>query len=67
LRVRRGECDVKLEVRADGQGLVSHAGAALVAETADRVGLTGALDRALGDLFERAPTHSPGRVVRVWR
>jgi hypothetical protein len=64
LRVRRGECDVKLEVRADGQGLVSHAGAALLAETADRVGLTGALDRALGDLFERAPTHSPGRVVR---
>jgi hypothetical protein len=43
---------------------VSHAGAALVAETADRVGLTSALDRALGDLFERTPTHSPGRVVR---
>jgi Transposase DDE domain group 1 len=64
LRVKRGGRDVKVEVRADGQGLVSHAGAALVAETADRVGLTSALDRALGDLFERSPQHSPGRVIR---
>jgi hypothetical protein len=39
---------VKVEVRADGDGLVSHAGAALIAETADRLGLTSALDRALG-------------------
>jgi hypothetical protein len=44
--------------------LVSHAGTALIAETADRLGLTSALDRELGDLFERTPTHSPGRVVR---
>jgi hypothetical protein len=64
LRVKRGGRDVKVEVSADGQGLVSHAGAALIAETADRVGLTSALDRALGDLFERTPTHTPGRVVR---
>jgi hypothetical protein len=55
---------VKVEVRADGDGLVSHAGAALIAETADRLGLTSALDRALGGLFERMPMHSPGRVVR---
>jgi hypothetical protein len=64
LRVKRGGRDVKVEVRADGQGLASHAGAALIAETADRLGLTSALDRALGDLFERTPTHSPGRVMR---
>jgi hypothetical protein len=44
--------------------LVSHAGAALIAETADRVGLTSALDRELENLFEREPTHSPGRVIR---
>jgi len=44
--------------------LLSHAGAGLIAETADRLGLTSALDRALGDLFERTPTHSPGGVVR---
>jgi hypothetical protein len=64
LRVKRGGRSVKVDVRADGEGLVSHAGAALVAETADRLGLTSALDRVLGDLFERTPTHSPGRVVR---
>src|SRR3954447_26284750 len=49
---------------ADGEGLVSHAGSALIGETADRLGLTSALDRALEELFARAPTHSPGRVVR---
>jgi hypothetical protein len=59
LRVKRGGRDVKVEVRADGQGLVSHAGAALVAETADRLGLTSALDRALLPLRERAGRHSP--------
>jgi hypothetical protein len=64
LRVRRGGRDVKVEVRADGQGLVSHAGAGLIAETADRLGLTSALERALEGLFERTPTHSPGRVIR---
>jgi len=64
LRVKRGERSVKVEVRADGEGLVSHAGAGLIAETADRLGLTSALDRALGELFERTPTHSPGRVIR---
>ena len=56
--------DVTVEVRADGHGLVSHAGAALVAECADRLGLTSALDRALEGLFERAPTHTPGRLIR---
>jgi hypothetical protein len=64
LRVKRGWRDVNVEVRADGAGLVSHAGAALIAETADRLGLTRALDRALAGVRERAGRHSPGRVVR---
>jgi hypothetical protein len=64
LRVKRGGRNVKVEVRADGEGLVSHAGAAVVAETADRLGLTSALDRALAPLRERASRHSPGRVIR---
>jgi hypothetical protein len=64
LRVKRGGRDVKVEVRADGEGLVSHAGAALIAETADRLGLTSALDRALAPLRERAGRHAPGRVIR---
>jgi hypothetical protein len=64
LRVKRGGRDVKVEVRADGEGLVSHAGGALIAETADRLGLTSALDRALAPLRERAGRHMPGRVIR---
>ena len=64
MRVKRGGRDVKVEVRADGDGLVSHAGAALLAGLADRVGLTGALDRELEGLFERSPGHAPGRVLR---
>jgi hypothetical protein len=49
---------------ADGGGLVSHAGAALVAEAADRLGLTNALWRALAGMRERSGRHDPGRVVR---
>jgi hypothetical protein len=45
--VQRDGRSFKVEVTADGEGLVSHAGAALLAETADWVGLTKALSRAL--------------------
>jgi len=51
-------------VAADGAGLVSHAGAALLAEVADRVGLTRELSRALVGLVERRRRHDPGRVIR---
>jgi hypothetical protein len=44
--------------------LVSHAGAALLAEAADRVGLTAALSRGLTPMRERRSRHDPGRVVR---
>jgi hypothetical protein len=43
--MREGRC-FTVDVAADGAGLVSHAGAALLAETADHVGLTGELSRA---------------------
>src|SRR3954453_6579262 len=45
-------------------GLVSHAGAALLAEAADRLGLTDALSAALAPIRERRSKHDPGRVVR---
>ena len=64
MRVKRGGRSVKVEVRADGEGLVSHAGAGLIAECADRLGLTSALDRALAPLRERSSRHLPGRVIR---
>jgi hypothetical protein len=53
-----------VEVTADGEGLVSHAGAALLVELADRAGLTGALSDALADTRERRSAHDPGRVLR---
>lgn len=53
-----------VDVRADGAGLVSHAGAALLAETADRVGLTRELSRVLAGVRERRGKHDPGRVIR---
>src|SRR5947208_2670501 len=53
-----------VDVAPDGDGLVSHAGAALLAETADRVGLTRELSRALASVRERRTKHDPGRVMR---
>jgi Transposase DDE domain group 1 len=53
-----------VEVTADGEGLVSHAGVALLGELADRVGLTGAFSGALSPRRERRSRHDPGRVVR---
>ena len=53
-----------VEVTADGEGLVSHAGVVLLVELADRVGLTDALSGALGWTRERRSAHDPGRVLR---
>jgi hypothetical protein len=56
-----------VEVRSDGGGVVSHAGAGLLAEAADRVGLTGGLSGALAGVRQRRSRHDPGRVVRACR
>src|SRR3954471_7831968 len=53
-----------VEVRSDGEGVVSHAGSALLAGAADKTGLTRALSRQLRPLRERGGGHDPGRVVR---
>src|SRR5205823_14723308 len=53
-----------VDVAADGEGLVSHGGAALLGEVADRVGLTRELSSALAAVRERRGRHDPGRVVR---
>src|ERR687896_788077 len=55
---------VTVEVTADGAGLVSHAGSALLARVADKLGLTGALSRGLGSIKRRRRGHDPGRVIR---
>jgi len=54
----------RLQVVADGEGLTSRAGTALVAGVADQVGLTAGLSAALEGLRERRSGHDRGRVVR---
>jgi hypothetical protein len=55
---------VTVEVTSDGAGLVSHAGTALVAGVADRLGLTRALSLRLVGVKQRRRGHDPGRVIR---
>ncbi len=50
-------------VTADGTGVVSHAGTVLLAELADRIGLTAALGEATDGLRQRQAGHDPGRVL----
>ena len=55
---------VTVEVTADGAGLVSHAGTALIAQVAEKLGLTMALSQGLGGVKQRRRGHDPGRVIR---
>ena len=64
MKVQRDGRRFTVDVVADGDGLVSLAGAALLAEAADRLGLTDALSRALAAMRERRGKHDPGQVVR---
>lgn len=64
MKVTRDGRLMKVEVSADGAGLVSHAGSGLLAGVADKVGLSKALACELGGLRERRGGHDPGRVVR---
>ncbi len=64
MRVMRDGRRVTVEVSADGAGLVSHAGSALLAQVADRLGLTRALSLRLAGLKQRRRGHDPGRVIR---
>jgi hypothetical protein len=50
-----------LEVTADGTGIVSHAGLALLRALADRTGLAGGLSKALAS--DRLLVHDRGRVM----
>ena len=64
-----------LKVTADGKGLASHAGSRLLAEMADRSGLTlpprpntphgvtDALSAALAPMCKRQRRHDPGKVI----
>ena len=64
MKVMRDGRPVTVEVSADGAGLVSHAGTALVAQVADKVGLTSSLSARLAAIKQRRRGHDPGRVIR---
>jgi Transposase DDE domain group 1 len=64
VKVMRDGRLITVEVTADGAGLVSHAGTALLAQVADKIGLTRALSMGLGVLKQRRRGHDPGRVIR---
>jgi len=64
LKVTHDGRRITVEVTADGEGLVSHAGSALLSRVADKSGLTKALSCELAGLQLRAGSHDRGRVIR---
>jgi Transposase DDE domain group 1 len=63
LKVHRSRSVRRAKVMPDAKNLVSHAGAALLAELADRSGLTEAMSVAMGDCGIDWHTHDPGVVL----
>ena len=65
MRVQHDGRRVTVTVAADGDDqTVNHAGAALLVETADRLGLTRAQAAELAGMRRRRAGHDPGRVIR---
>ena len=63
MKVHRSRSVLRPRVTTDGQGLVSHAGAGLLSELADRSGLTLGLSQAMAGCGIRWHTHDPGVVL----
>ncbi len=64
MKVQRNGRSFTVDVSPDGEGLVSHAGSALLAQVADKTGLTRVLSLRLAGLKQRRSDHDPGRVIR---
>ena len=63
LKVHRSSSVRRAKVTFDGKNLVSHAGVALLAELADRSGLTEAMSVAMAECGISWHTHDPGVVL----
>ena len=63
MKVHRSQSVRRVKVTTDGEGVTSHAGTVLLAEMADRSGLTRALSVAMGDCGISWHTHDPGVVL----
>src|SRR5713226_1531725 len=64
MQVKRSELVESVQIVADADRLTSRAGTVLLAGLADRVGLTGALSRAMAGVRRRRSRHDPGRTLR---
>ena len=62
-QVKRNKRTGRFKVSADGKGIVSHAGAALLRELAEQTGLVEGWTAALIDTYALPPTHAPGQVL----
>jgi hypothetical protein len=60
--VKRSGRRARVKVSADGKGVVSHAGTALLRELAGQTGLADAVTRGLLDTYRGFPVHLPGQV-----
>ena len=63
MKVHRSRSVRRVEVTTDGRNLVSHAGTAMLAELADRTGLTHRLSEAMAGCGISWHTHDPGVVL----
>ena len=61
--VNRSQSRSRLKVTGDGRGVVGHAGARLLSDLADRVGLTAGLSTAMAPTKHRCRGHDRGRVL----
>jgi hypothetical protein len=61
--VKRSKGKARFKVSADGKGIVSHAGTALLRELATETGLVKEWTAALIDTYSLPPTHAPGQVL----
>jgi Transposase DDE domain group 1 len=61
--VKRSALLGRMKVSADGEGIVSHAGAELLRELAGFTGLVDAWDHALIGTYKAVPVHFPGSVL----
>ena len=64
MKVMHAGRQITVSVAADGDGVVSHAGSALLARVADVSGLTGLLSEAITEPGLRAGSHDRGGVIR---
>lgn len=60
--MKRSGRRARVKVSADGRGVVSHAGTALLRELAAETGLADAVTGALLDTYRGVPVHMPGQV-----